>query len=182
LFRAPLPMNMITVPACSSCNKAKGKVDTFLRDFLVCAENAPPNRVADSVRTGPYQRAVTRKQSELWKELGAERFEKTLMRKNEIDLGTFVQIPFGDGPVKDSITYIVRGLHYKLLNKRLPDDHSFLVGGLGDSESCIRMLRTLQSFGPIGIAAIGELGNFEVFSSFSATWHTKEDGAYAASI
>jgi 5-methylcytosine-specific restriction endonuclease McrA len=50
LFRAPLPMNMITVPACSFCNKAKGKVDTFLRDFLVCAENAPPNRVADSVR------------------------------------------------------------------------------------------------------------------------------------
>lgn len=43
-------------------------------------------------------------------------------------------------------------------------------------------MRTLQSVGPIGIAAIGELGNFEVFSSFSATWHTKEDGAYAASI
>jgi hypothetical protein len=182
LFTSPLPTNMITVAACSSCNAAKSKLDTFLRDFLVCAENAPANRVADSIRTGPYQRAVARNQSELWKELNAGNFEKIPIRRNGIDLGNFVQIPFSDGPVKESITYIVRGLYYKLQNKRLPDDHSFLVGDIGDSESCIRMLRYLQGFGPIGIAAIGELGKFEVFSSFSATWYTEEDGAFTASI
>lgn len=94
----------------------------------------------------------------------------------------FLKIPFGKGPVKDSITYIVRGLYYELKNKRLPDDHSFLVGGLGDSDSCIRMLRYLQSFGPIGVAAIGDHRKFDVFSSFCATWYTAEDGVFAASL
>lgn len=182
LFEAPLPMNMITVPACSFCNSAKSKLDSFLRDFLVCGEGVSPNRVADSVRKGPYQRAVIRKQSELWKHIDSGKFENTIIRNNGIDLGMLLNIPFGQGPVKDSITYIVRGLYYKLLNKRLPDDHAFLVGGLRDSESCIRAMRYLQSFGPIGIAAIGHPGNFEVFSSFSATWYTEEDGVFAASL
>ena len=75
LFEAPLPTNMITVPACSSCNETTSKLDSFLRDFLVCEEGAPPNRVADSFCTGPHQRAVARKQSELWKEINAGRFE-----------------------------------------------------------------------------------------------------------
>jgi 5-methylcytosine-specific restriction endonuclease McrA len=64
LFEAPLPRNMITVPACSPCNGAKSKLDTFLRDFLVSDQQAPENRVADSVRAGPYQRGVSRKRSE----------------------------------------------------------------------------------------------------------------------
>jgi hypothetical protein len=182
LFEAPLPLNMITVPACLFCNSTKSKLDSFLRDFLVCEEGAAPNRVADSVRNGSYQRAVARKQSELWKEIVAGRFEKTVVRKDGLDLGWLLKLPFGKGPVKDSITYIVRGLHYKLLNKRLPEDHSFLVGGLGDSGSCIRMMRQLQSIGPIGVAAIGVPGKLDVFCSFSATWYTAEDGVYAVSI
>ncbi|MFO0890950.1 MAG: HNH endonuclease signature motif containing protein [Isosphaeraceae bacterium] len=181
LFESPLPTNMITVPACLSCNEAKSKLDSFLRDFLVCEEGAPPHRVADSLRTGPYQRAVRRKQSALWKEIDAGNFEKTSVHFNGIDLGTVLQIPFGKGPLKNSITYIVRGLHYKLLNKRLPDDHLFLVGGIGNSDSCIRMLRQMQRMGSVGIAAIGK-PNFDVFSSFCASWYTAEDRVYAASI
>jgi hypothetical protein len=44
------------------------------------------------------------------------------------------------------------------------------------------MMRQLQSFGSIGIASIGTPGNFDVFSSFCASWYTAEDGVYAASI
>jgi hypothetical protein len=181
LFDAPLPINMITVPACSFCNRAKSKLDSFLRDFLVSAEGAPPNRVADSLRAGPYQRAVARKQSELWKEIAAGKFEKATVYKNGIDLGMVLKIPFDRGILKDAITYIVRGLYFKLLNKRFPDDHTFLVGGIGDNESCIGTLRYLRSLGPIGIAAIGEPGNFEVFSSFCSTWYTDEEG-FTASV
>jgi hypothetical protein len=171
---------MITVPACSPCNGAKSKLDTFLRDFLVSDQQVPENRVADSIRAGAYQRAVSRNQSELWKAVSAGTFETTVVRRNGIDLGMFLDIPVGRGPVKDSITYIVRGLYFHLQKARLPGDHVFLAGNLGDSESCIRALRHLQSIGPIGIAAIGELGRFEVFSSFCATWYTEEDRAFAA--
>lgn len=93
-----------------------------------------------------------------------------------------LKIPFGKGPLKDSIVYIVRGLYYKLQNKRLPDDHSYLVGGLGDSESCIKALQYLQSFGSVGVAAIGDNRKFDVFSSFCATWYTAEDDVFAASL
>jgi hypothetical protein len=44
------------------------------------------------------------------------------------------------------------------------------------------MMRQLQSIGPIGIAAIGELGKLDVFGSFSATWYTEKDGVYTLSI
>jgi hypothetical protein len=182
LFEPPLPLNMITVPACSSCNGDKSQLDSFLRDFLVSDSLAPWNRVADAVRVGAYQRAVSRNQSELWKAIAAGAFEKRVVGNNGIDPTMLLKVPFGRGSVKEAITYIVRGLHFRLKNKRLPEDHVFLVGGLGDSESCIRALRYLQSFGPIGIAAIGPPGGFEVFSSFMATWYTKEDHAFAASV
>jgi hypothetical protein len=181
LFEAPLPLNMITVPACSACNAAKAKHDTFLRDFLVCGEDWPPHQVADSLRDGPYRRAVTRNQSELGKAIHAGTFETHAYAMNGIDMGKLLKIPFGQGPVKHAITYIVRGLYYKLQNKRLPEDHAFLVGGIGDSAACIKTLRYLQSHGPIGVAAIGE-PHFEAFSSFCATWCTEEDGKFFATL
>jgi hypothetical protein len=46
----------------------------------------------------------------------------------------------------------------------------------------MRALRHLQSVGPIGIAAIGKPGSFDVFSSFCATWYTEEDGVFAATL
>jgi hypothetical protein len=173
---------MITVAACGACNAAKSKLDTFLRDFLVCGHGGQPHGVADSLRDGPYQRAVARKQSELWKEINAGTFERIPVSRNAIDLGSYLQIPFGRGPVKDAITYIVRGLYYKMHNTRLPSDHSFLVGGIGDSEACVRWLLQLRALGPIGMAAIGERGKFDVFSSFCAAWHTAEDGVFAATL
>lgn len=182
LFERPWPKNIITVPACKPCNNAKAKLDSFLRDFLVCEEGAPANRTADSIRAGPYQRAVGRKQSELWKQIEAGRFERTAVRKDGMDFGVFLKIPFANGPVKEAITYIVRGLHYKVLGARVPPDHSFLVAGMGDRRSCIRMIRQLQSTGPLGGAAIGEPGNFDVFSSFCARWYSEADDEYAASI
>lgn len=182
LFGTPLPTNMITVPACSRCNGAKSRLDSLLRDFLVCEEGRPPHQVADSLRAGPYKRAVARKQSEFWKEIDAGRFKRHNLSLNGFDLGQFLEVPFGNGPVKESITYIVRGLYYRMLKQRLPDDHTFLVGGLRDRDTCIQMLQRLQSIGPIGIAAIGDDRKFDVFSSFCATFYTAEDEKFAGSV
>ena len=173
LFSSPLPLDMITVPACSPCNSKKSKLDVFLRDYLVCNVDAPANETADKIRAGRYQRAVERKQSELWKEILSDRTDKIrLSDEKGADLGMLVEMPFGQGPMKHSISLIVKGLYYRLLDKRIPEDHSFFVGGIPSREVLLAQIHQLKSMGQIGSAKIGDS---KVFACFCQTYRTEEE-------
>ncbi len=179
LFLSPLPLDMITVPACSRCNSKKSKFDVFLRDYLVCNVDAPTNETAEKIRVGRYQRAVERKQSELWKEILSDRTDKVKLSDDKgADLGMFVDIRFGRGPMKDSITFIVKGLYYRLLDKHIPEDHTFLVGRIQSREDLLFQFQQLKSLGQIGSAKIGDN---KVFVCFCQTYRT-DDEAVAATM
>jgi hypothetical protein len=177
LFSAPLPSDMITVPACSTCNSAKSKPDSFLRDYLVCNVDAPPNQTADAIRVGPYQRAVDRKQSEFGKELVTDRFHKLkLSDENGAYLGMLVNMPFGKGPIKESIIFIVKGLYYRMLKKRIPVDHTFLVGGIPTRELLLSHYQVLRNLGHTGSAKIGDN---KVFACFCGSYRSDKEAVVA---
>src|SRR4051812_32449628 len=49
LFPRPLPQDMLTVPACDSCNGRKSRHDDFLRDILVTDIAATESPVAQEL-------------------------------------------------------------------------------------------------------------------------------------
>ncbi len=145
-FAPSLPLDMITVPACSTCNLEKSKYDVFLRDHLVSNVDLPANETAERIRTGPYQRAVGRKQSELWKEIQSDTTKKTKLSDEMGNyLGMYVEMFYSHGPMKEAIILIVKGLYYRLLDKRIPENHSFLVGGIPSWEELLHQFQKLKS-------------------------------------
>lgn len=177
LFLPPLPLDMITVPACSSCNLEKSKYDVFLRDHLVSNVDLPANETADRIRTGPYQRAVGRKQSELWKEIQSDRTKKTKLSDEMGNyLGMYVEMSYSHGPMKKAIIFIVKGLYYRLLDKRIPENHSFLVGGIPSREDLLHQFQKLKSLGQVGSAKIGDN---TIFVCFCQTYCTDEEAVAA---
>jgi hypothetical protein len=179
LFSSPLPSDMITVPACSPCNSAKSRLDIFLRDYLVCNVDAPPNATADAIRIGRYQRAIDGKRSELWREIQSDRMEKfTLTDGNGNYQGMFVNMPFSKGPLSDSITLVTKGIYFQKLKRRIPENHTFLVGWIADREALLAQYQQLKDMGHTGIARIGD---GSIFKCFCGTYRT-EDEAVAATM
>jgi hypothetical protein len=136
----------------------------FLRDHLVSPIDLPANETADRIRTGPYQRAVGRKQSELWKEIQSDRSKKTKLSDEMGNyLGMYVEMSYSHGPMKKAIIFIVKGLYYRLLDKRIPENHSFLVGGIPSREALLFQYHKLKSQGQVGSAKIGDSKIFVCF-------------------
>jgi hypothetical protein len=156
----------------------KARLDIFLRDYLVCNVDAQPNPIADSIRSGTYQRSVERKQSELWKVIQSEKTERIKLSRGGVDLGMLINMPFGRGPLKDSISFIVKGVHYRFTGKRIPVEHAFLVGGVPSRAVLASQYQHLKSLGHVGSAKIGDN---KVFSCFCGTDYNTT-GSYEASI
>ena len=178
LFQPPLPDDMITVPACRKCNEKKGTSDSFLRDFLVCDSSAAPNLIADGIRAGAYERARKSGRSELWKMLNSKELSKLTASNGDIDLGFIFDMPISRGPIKAAITHIVKGIHYRLNSRRIPDNQTFLVGVVPSREVLASQYAQLKSWGHVGSAKIGDN---KVFSCFGGLYTTDEE-AFAASI
>ena len=169
LFTSPRPADMITVACCARCNREKERTDSFLRDFLVCNADAPPNEVADSIRSGSYQSAVDNNRSELWKHI--KQSDKLQLEINGNDIGSFIAIPFGSGLLKDSMVFMTKGVFYWLNENRIPDDHAFLVGGIPDIQALGGLYESLKRLGQVGSAKIGDN---KVFSCFLQTYYEGE--------
>lgn len=59
LFSKPLPINLIKVRACSTCNnKEKSKDDEFLRDLLLSDMNAVKNETAKTLFDNKVLRSI----------------------------------------------------------------------------------------------------------------------------
>src|ERR671926_236820 len=80
LFERPLPLCMITVPACSVCNMVKARNDIFLRDTLLSDIRSDKHPVAKSIAEGAMLRAFERNQSEVARAILKERPEIVLMQ------------------------------------------------------------------------------------------------------
>ncbi|MHB8896964.1 MAG: hypothetical protein ACYC99_17565, partial [Candidatus Geothermincolia bacterium] len=162
--------------ACNACNSLKSSRDSFLRDFLVADAQAPASPIADEIHPR-YLRAKERGRSELWKEILSDRTPKIYCRGTEgQDLGMNIMLPAGKGPMKEIITFIAKGLYYKMLTKRIPDNHNFLVGFLPSRQVFFDQYDYWTALGFRGGIRIGDS---KVFACYSFTAYLEEEGTKA---
>jgi hypothetical protein len=122
LFPAPLPSFMVTVPACDDCNAEKAEHDGYLRDMLVVDAGAAGSRVANEILTGKVFRASDKNRSLVMRAAKSEGRFEPIYSPGGIYLGQGFSFPIDGERVNNIVSFIVRGLYYKLRNQRLPDD------------------------------------------------------------
>jgi hypothetical protein len=110
LFTAPLPPNMITVPACVACNQAKKECDTYFRDYLAVDMRSHGHETAWTQFVGPVLRSARRKQSEFLNHFKQAAILQRVATKSGIHLGQWAVAEVDGQRIDDEIRYIVRGL------------------------------------------------------------------------
>jgi hypothetical protein len=116
-FFEVLPENIITAPACLSCNKSLGKDEEYFRALLTmeCYER---NDIARRIWDGPAVRS-------LWK-AGFDGLRLRLLKQMgliTLPTGVLRTLVVGEGKrVTRVIHKIVRGIYFELHRERIADD------------------------------------------------------------
>jgi hypothetical protein len=111
LFHPPLPDNLITVPACLSCNQDKARDDSFLRDYLTTDFVGIESKAASQIFQGKVRRSISRNSSELIRSIGDKLKPEPFYTKGGIYLGEFYQAPVDDQRIANAIGRMLRGLY-----------------------------------------------------------------------
>jgi hypothetical protein len=128
LFPGPLPVEMMTVPACYACNQRKADLDTYLRDFLTADLSSYWNPTARTILEGKVRRSVQKNRSVLWRRARAETRWVDVNSPGGIYLGTLPAMPLDGGRLNGALTIVVKGLYAHWFQKRLHDDCEFDIG------------------------------------------------------
>jgi hypothetical protein len=156
LFLQPYPENIITVPACSKCNRQKAKDDEFLRDFLVADYRTKFSPVAQKLFQGKTMRAFSRKQSELLSEAVMKAELRPLMSSGGIFLGNYRMLDVDESRISLIFERLTRGLYFDALKSRLPQKCHFQVMTVQPHN----MEKLIENFRPLKTREIGK-GTFE---------------------
>lgn len=127
LFAPPLPLDMVTVPACQPCNVAKSKNDDYFRDMLIVDMFCVDHPVAQCLLAGKMRRSMQRNRSRVAREAVAQQRMESFYSAGGVYLGDVHAVKFEDARVQDIYSMMVRGLYYKILKKRLPDNYAFEI-------------------------------------------------------
>jgi hypothetical protein len=128
LFANPLPSNMITIPACRSCNQKKGELDTYLRDLLTADLWTYENPQARAVLEQKVRPSVRRNRSLVWRAAATRSRMVSLHTPGGIYLGDLPAVPFDGKRLNLALSMITRGLYFKVFWARLPDDSRLDIG------------------------------------------------------
>ena len=123
LFVRPYPPNLITVPACDSCNGKKSEDDDFLRDFLAVDFQGSQSPVAQRLFTGEVQRSLSRNSSHLLRSVLPKLRIEPLYTDAGIYLGDLPQAPFDGDRLNRLLGMIVRGLYFDARRVRLSGEY-----------------------------------------------------------
>ena len=93
LFPKPLPLNMVTVGTCFSCNNGKSKDDAYLRDCLLADLETVNSVAAQTLRGGTFKRSVQTNRSEVAKTALKRAHRIPLHTPNGIYLGSPFAVP-----------------------------------------------------------------------------------------
>lgn len=127
LFPKPLPSVMVTVGSCQECNQAKGELDTYLRDYLISDIDTSRSQVAGVIRDGEFLRSMQTNRSLLAREAAPTVRIEPIRSPAGLFLGYAPTIRIDGERIRAVFEYIVRGLYFKLLRRRIPDDYKFEV-------------------------------------------------------
>ena len=155
LFPKPLPQIMVTVPACGKCNDEKKEDDEYLRDFLVIDHENSGVSVIEGPLKEKLIRAAGRGQSLLARDVRDKTQLLPVHSPGGLYLGRALGVPVDHVRANRLFSRIVRGLHFKLYNRRLPDDVKFEVRRLYP-QSKQHVVNTLVQMGVQECRSIGD--------------------------
>jgi len=171
LFTKPRPNNPVIVPACKACNQEKSATDDYLRDFLVTDAYSSESMIAKQVQERMLS-SVRQKSSVFAKQLLQGAQPQSLYSPGGIYIGEILKFEFAGGLI---FPRIVRGLHYNLTQKRIPDNYEFRVfrpDPMSGGEILENVLR--QPHQAFGVGDNGEFKGILQISTedeFSTIWH-----------
>jgi hypothetical protein len=137
IFPNPRPSNLITVPACKSCNLSASKDDEYLRLMMVIREDVYEQPGAAEVWKTAY-RGLKRSNS-----IGLTKHFLSLIKRVPtytqagLYLGHQVACYVDLSRLDTVVARIIKGLFYHHVGRRLPDTHtskSFAVDSLMDQD------------------------------------------------
>jgi hypothetical protein len=118
---------MVTVPSCGECNDAKKDDDEYLRDLLVIdIENAGISTIEGPLKQ-KMLRAADRNRSLLARDIRSKTRYVPVHSPGGLYLGHAFSVPLDYERANRLFSRIVRGLHFKIYGRRLPDDCKFEV-------------------------------------------------------
>jgi hypothetical protein len=127
LFTEPFPSDMVTVPACPTCNMAKEPLDSYLRDTLVTDIAVSSNPIARQLVTGKLARCIADNRSPFIREAIPGARWKPMFSSSGIYVGHGVSVPVDDRKIRHELRFMVRGLYYWVRDQRIPDSYQFEV-------------------------------------------------------
>lgn len=152
LFIRPLPLDMITVPACEECNGDKSRHDDFLRDMLVIDIASEGNPIARKVFESKSIRAYQKDKS----------LVARIALNNPVEMPYFddhgsldVALVSGFDPERsdEMFGFLARGLYYHALKRPLERTSTISTRRLfkEDVDKTIDALNEVGAIGPITI-------------------------------
>lgn len=127
LFVNVTPHDIPRVNACDKCNtKEKSKLDSYLRDMLVCdigSENSP---IAKAIFNSKFIRSIQKRHSQFARDAQNSRLIPWYSPSG-ILIGTAYEVTLPEQRIPYAVIGIVRGLQYAFTNRRLPSKTHFEV-------------------------------------------------------
>lgn len=127
LFTSPVPLKMLTVPACWQCNERKSKNDEYLRDLLAFDIACCEHPVAQELMKGKITRSMRRGRCAFANRAVRNARRVWLQTPTGIYFDHAYSIPLQVERIDEIFTTIARGIYYKLAGARFPDGYEFEV-------------------------------------------------------
>jgi len=154
LFTRPLSSDMVTIPVCEICNLEKSKDEDYLRDMLVVDYSGSQHPVAQEIFKGKVLRSASKNRSEIVRTALRTARSAPLFTRAGIYVGNHPTFQIDRQRVTRMFSFIIRGLYYKVIKERLPDDFTFEVDRL-DSSLAGQTFYVLKELGGNGPYTIG---------------------------
>lgn len=127
LFTKPYPSNLITVPACLSCNNTKSLDDDLLRDMLTTDFIGSQSPIAQKIFETKVMGSAARNSSLLVRTVLTQGRSEPFISKGGVYLGTYPTVTIDEERVSRMFHRIARGLYYDARKQRLPDGYMIEV-------------------------------------------------------
>jgi len=175
LFQSPLPSNLITVPACRTCNAQFGRDDEYFKTAMVFRWDTDSHPVAVARRESAL-RAVAREQAVGFRRLFTDTLESApIVLRSGIYVEEGGRFEADIDRIRSVVKRIVRGLHFARLGAALPLDQDVLVLEDETLEQFAPEIRAemLRSLAPVFRGEPEQIGD-DVFTFF---WRSQATNA-----
>jgi len=162
---APLPDNLIVVPACRPCNERKSRDDSFVRDLLVADEANTGNPLVQPVLKGQVARSMKKGWSDFSRIAQTSGRFLPVHSEGGIYLRHAFNVPIDWKRVNRFFQYVTKGLYWHFFGETFPADYQMDVRRL-DLDLAVETIRDLQGRGVPGPYVIGD-GVFGVIHALS---------------